>query len=311
MTNRIKDLQERIAGLKQATDTCVLAHSYMNREIIEVADYTGDSYQISANAKESSAQNIIVCGVRFMAETAKILNPGKRVFLPNPLAGCPMAEQFTAEDIAELKRQHPDRAVVAYVNTTAELKKLCDVCVTSSCVLDIIENMEAEKILFIPDCNLGDYVKRNSNKDIMLVEGCCPIHAAATLEDVKRAKALYPDALLLAHPECLPEVVAAADYVGSTSGIMEYAKQSDKSAFIIGTEMSIREHLQYDCPNKRFYPLTQKISCPDMRMTSLSDVCLTLEAIQSGNADCYEINMNSSDIDLARKPIDEMLRFGG
>jgi quinolinate synthase len=310
--NRISDIQEKIVRLKSDTDTCIIAHSYMNREIIEIADYTGDSYKISVDATESSAENIIVCGVRFMAETAKILSPKKRVFLPNPLAGCPMAEQFTADDILALKRAEPDRAIVAYVNTTAELKKHCDVCVTSSSAVKIVSEMQAEKILFIPDCNLGDYVRRNVDKDIKTIDGGCPVHSAVTADDVAAARLRYPDALLAVHPECAPDVLAAADFVGSTSAIMDYARKSDAGEFIIGTEMSIREHLQYEISDKKFYVLSGKICCPDMRMTTLNDVLDTLTAIASGN-DCEsrEIIMGDDDIAQSRMCIDEMLRLGG
>ena len=308
---KIAELQQEIARLKSKTDTCILAHSYQNREIIEVADHTGDSYKIALDAVSASASNIILCGVRFMAETAKILNPDKRVFLPNPAAGCPMAEQFSYEEISALKSREPDRAVVAYINTTAELKKLCDVCVTSSSAIKIVNALEADKILFIPDCNLGDYVRRNTAKDVMLVNGGCPVHAAVTVDDVRAAKSLYPNALLLVHPECAPEVLAHADFTGSTSAIMYYARSSPASEFIIGTEMSIREHLQFDLPHKTFHALSKKISCPDMRMTTLSDVYATLSAIESGEAQGYEIKMSDSDITESRRCIDEMLRLGG
>ncbi|MDR0223040.1 MAG: quinolinate synthase NadA [Oscillospiraceae bacterium] len=307
----IKELQNKITELKNAVNAVILAHSYQSREIVEIADYTGDSFQLSVWARDAGADNIILCGVRFMAETAKILNPEKRVYLPNPLAGCPMAEQFSPDEIRQLKKREPDRAVVAYINTTAELKKLCDVCVTSSSAVRIIERMEAEKILFIPDANLGDYVKKRvSNKDIMLIRGGCPVHAAATLEDLREAKALRPDALALVHPECDPAVVEAADYVGSTSGIAEFAKNSPNREFIIGTEISVREHLQYDCPEKSFYILSKKISCPNMRLTTLADVLGALNAVKDGGGG-FETKMDKHDILAARKCIDEMLRLNG
>jgi quinolinate synthase len=309
--NKITDLQHKITDLKQKTNTCIIAHSYQNREIIEIADHAGDSFQISVSAKESPAQNLIVCGVKFMAETAKLLNPQKRVFIPNPAAGCPMAEQFTSEEIAQLKRENPDRAVVAYINTTAELKKLCDVCVTSSSAVKIVQGLDADKILFIPDCNLGAYIKSQvKNKDIMLVQGDCPVHAAVTVDDVNEARALYPNAKLLIHPECTPAVLAHADFIGSTSAIMDYAKTSEHTEFIIGTEMSIREHLQYDIPNKIFHALSKKISCPDMRMTTLTDVLSALQAIAANSDTTREINMTEQDIAQSRRCIDEMLRLG-
>jgi len=310
--NTINGLQEQITVLKNELDAVILAHTYMSREIIEAADCTGDSYALSVYAKNNSARNVILCGVRFMAETAKILSPEKRVFLSNPLAGCPMAEQFSPDEIRQLKKREPDRAVVAYINTTAELKKLCDVCVTSSSAVKIVGNMEADKILFIPDSNLGDYVKKQvENKDIMLIKGGCPVHAMVGTDDLRKAKSLHPDALILVHPECDPAIVAAADYVGSTTGIIDYAKKSHANEFIIGTEMSVREHLQYECPDKAFYVLSKKISCPNMRLTSLADVYNVLAAIKSDSADEYEIAMDEYDIAAARKCLDEMLRLGG
>jgi len=312
----ISGLQKEILALKTETDSVVLAHSYTSREIIEAGDFTGDSFGLSVFAKNCGAKNIILCGVRFMAETAKILSPNKRVFLSNPLAGCPMAEQFSPDEIRQLKKREPDRAVVAYINTTAELKKLCDVCVTSSSAVKIIDNMEADKILFIPDSNLGDYVKNNvsKQKNIMLIKGGCPVHAAVGMNDFREAKTLHPDALVLVHPECDPDVVAAADYVGSTSGIMDYAKNSRAKEFIIGTEMSIREHLQYECPDKTFHILSKKISCPNMRLTSLADVYGILTALKNGEDSAlvpHEIIMSEHDVAASGKCINEMLRLGG
>ncbi|MCL2634466.1 MAG: quinolinate synthase NadA [Oscillospiraceae bacterium] len=306
----INDLQMEITALKTQLNAVILAHSYMSREIIEIADFTGDSYQLSVDVQSADALNIIVCGVRFMAETAKLLSPQKRVFLPNPNAGCPMAEQFSPDEIRQLKKKEPERAVVAYINTTAELKKLCDVCVTSSTAVKIVEKMDAQKILFIPDSNLGDYVKKRVNKDVMLLRGGCPVHNIVTLDDLRAIKSSHPLALVLVHPECDPSIVEAADYVGSTTGIMEFAKNSSASEFIIGTELTIREHLQYECPDKTFHALSKKISCPDMRMTSLNDVLCVLNAIRD-NTTGYEIVMDEYDIIAARKCIDEMIRLGG
>jgi quinolinate synthase len=306
----ISDIQNQIRELKQKTDTIILAHSYQKREILEAADITGDSYALCISAKTAKQCNIILCGVKFMAETAKILNPGKRVFIANTEAGCPMAEQLTPEELAELKRSEPDRQVVAYINTTAELKKLCDVCVTSSAAVNIVRNMEAEKILFIPDINLGEYIKKQlPEKDIMLVEGGCPVHAAVDAGDVRAAKALHPDALLLAHPECPPAVLELADYIGSTSQIMDFAKASAAHEFIIGTEMSIAEHLQYDCPDKAFYALSKKILCPDMKLTTLPELLNVLRMIEKDNAAANEIVMSQEDIEQAGRCIENMLKY--
>lgn len=305
----IKDIQEKILQLKKEKDVAILAHSYQAREIVEIADITGDSFALSDKARQCPQKNILFCGVHFMAETAKMLNPEKNVYLANPMAGCPMAEQLEPEMLEYMKKQEPDRKVVAYINTTAALKKLCDVCVTSSSALTIVRKMEADKILFIPDCNLGDYVKRNvPEKDIKLIQGGCPVHASVTADEVDKAKALHPNAKVLVHPECVPAVVAKADYVGSTAGIMNYAKKSDCKEFIIGTEISIAEHLQYECPDKEFYILSKKILCPNMKLTTLMDVYKSLEGIGNGNA--FEIEMSEEDIAEARKCIDEMLRLG-
>lgn len=309
---KVHELQEKIISLKNITNSVILAHSYQGREICEIADFTGDSYKLSVDAMNAEAENIIFCGVHFMAETAKILSPDKRVFLARKGAGCPMAEQFGREYIAKIREKEPDRAVVAYINTTAELKTVCDVCVTSSSALKIVRAMDAEKILFVPDCNLGDYVKRNvPEKDIMLLQGGCPVHGAITAEEARKSKSEHPESLLLVHPECRPEVVELADYVGSTSGIMDFAKKSEAMEFIIGTENSIAEHLQYDCSDKKFYPLSSNLICRDMKLTTLPDVYNTLLGISGGEGDVCEIVMDGELIEKSRKCIDEMIRLGG
>jgi quinolinate synthase len=306
----IREIQEKIMRIKAETDTALLAHSYQSREIIEIADYIGDSFKLSADAKSAKEKRLLMCGVRFMAETAKLLSPQKEVYLANENAGCPMAEQIAPEMLDYLKKKNPERAVVAYINTTAELKTKCDVCVTSSGAVKIVRNMAAEKILFIPDCNLGAYIQKQvPEKDIKLVQGGCPVHSAVILEDVMKRKAAHPNALLLIHPECRPEVLSEADYIGSTSGIMEFAKKSSSKEFIIGTEVSIAAHLQYECPDKKFYILSKKILCPNMKITTLPDVYNQLLAIKSGENAC-EIVLSDETLVSARKCIDEMLRLG-
>lgn len=302
----IRDIQNEIIRLKKEKDICILAHSYQAREIIEVADFTGDSFQLSVMASKAPQKTVIMCGVRFMAETVKILSPEKLVWLANPIAGCPMAEQMDKEMIEMVKSQNPEYTVVAYINTTAELKTICDVCVTSSSAVNIISKIENKNILFLPDCNLGQYVADQlPDKNIKLLQGGCPIHAVVTVNDVKLAKEAHPDALFLVHPECVPSVVKMADFVGSTSAIMDYAKQSNAKEFIIGTEMSIAEHLQYDCPNKKFYYLSKKILCPNMKSTTLMDVYNCV--IGDGGE---EILLDESTITDAKKCIDEMIRLG-
>jgi len=305
----ISKIQETILTLKKEKDVTILAHIYQAKEIVEIADYTGDSFQLSLMAQKASTKNIILCGVHFMAETVKMLSPEKRVFLANELAGCPMAEQMEPDIISQLKAKEPDRTIVAYINTTAKLKEVCDVCVTSSTAVKIVKNIKSDKILFIPDCNLGDYVKKQVlEKDIKLLQGGCPVHAAVNVNDLEKVKSKHPNALVLVHPECIPAIVEKADYIGSTSGIMDYVKNSNHGEFIIGTEMSITEHLQYKYLDKSFYNLSKKILCPNMKITTLIDVLNTIKGIDTSKA--FEIIMTEEEINKARICIDEMLRLG-
>jgi quinolinate synthase len=303
----IHSLQQKILELKRETDTCILAHSYQSREILEIADVAGDSFALAQAAVQQPHQNMLLCGVHFMAESVKLLSPEKTVRLANPLAGCPMAEQMDRALISAVKKQFPGYTVVAYINTTAELKTVCDVCVTSSSAVQIVRKIDNKNILFLPDCNLGDWVaKQVPEKNIKLLEGGCPIHAAVTVDEVMAAKTAHPGALLLVHPECLPAVVALGDYVGSTTGIMQFARQSNAREFIIGTEASIAEHLQYDCPDKRFYALGTKLVCPNMKLTTLPDVLLALQG--EGGA---VIEMDDNTMRSARVCIDRMIELGG
>lgn len=302
----IRDLQDEILRLKKEQGVTILAHSYVAEEVQEIADYTGDSFKLSQLAQTDKNDTLILCGVHFMAETCKLLSPQKKVILSAPGAGCPMAEQLSPDELAQLKEMYPDYTVVAYINTTAALKELCDVCVTSSSAVEICSKLENDNILFIPDCNLGAFVKEKlPNKNIKLIQGGCPVHAAVSEKMVLDAKAAHPDALVLVHPECQPNVCAHADYIGSTSGIVSFAKQSDAKEFIIGTEISIAEHLQYICPDKSFYPLSKHLICPNMKMTTLVDVynCLT------GKGGLV-IEMSEERIKRASVCIDKMLELG-
>lgn len=302
-----QEMQQEILRLKKEKGVCILAHAYQTHDIWEVADFIGDSFGLCQNAQTAEAQTILMCGVRFMAETVKMLSPQKRVLLASPEAGCPMAEQLTREELLELRAQYPDHTVVAYINTTAALKTVCDVCVTSSSAVQIIRQIPSDKILFIPDCNLGAWTASQvPEKQLRFVKGGCPTHYAVTEEEAKRAKAAHPNALLLVHPECRPAVTALADYAGSTTGIMSYAEKSDAEEFIIGTETSIVQHLQMKCPQKRFYALSKNCICSNMRMTTLGDVCNCLR----GTAD-EEIVLSAETIAAARRPIDQMLAYGG
>lgn len=269
----VKDIQDKIIKLKKEKDICILAHCYQSPDILEVADFVGDSFALAVNATKVKNKTVIMCGVRFMAETVKILSPEKTVILSNPTAGCPMAEQMDRALITQIKEQYPDYTVVAYINTTSELKTVCDVCVTSASALKICKQLESDKILFIPDRNLGSYIaKQLPEKEFKLLSGGCPTHAKMGIEEVKKAKAEHPNALFLVHPECVEEVVEQADYLGSTTGIMNFARQSDAKEFIIGTENSIVKHLQNECPDKMFYPLSKNFICNNMAATTIVDV---------------------------------------
>ena len=301
----IQHLQEEILRLKTEQDVCILAHSYQAQEILEIADFTGDSFQLSMQAAKAPQSTMLLCGVRFMAETVKILSPEKRVLLANPAAGCPMAEQLDKPLLEQVRKRYPDHTVVAYINTTAELKTLCDVCVTSSSAVEIVRKLPDKRILFIPDCNLGDYgAKQVPEKEIKLLSGGCPIHARVSAEDVARARAEHPGAQVLVHPECMPEVLEQADFIGSTSAIMQHAAESDSKAFIIGTEVSIVQHLSYQCPEKRFYPLSKNLICPNMKLTGLPDV---YRALTGGGE---EIRLDKETLCKARVCIDRMLELG-
>mgnify|MGYP003276382455 FL=1 len=301
-----RELQDEIIRLKKEKDICILAHAYQSHDIWEVADYVGDSYGLSVQAAKAAQSTVLMCGVRFMAETVKILSPQKRVLLSNSNAGCPMAEQMDVELISGVKKMYPDYTVVAYINTTSELKTICDVCVTSSSAVQIVKNIENKNILFIPDCNLGKWVADQvPEKNIKLLQGGCPTHVRMSKRDVEKARKTHPDALLLVHPECLPEVSELADYRGSTTGIMDYAKKSDAKEFIIGTENSIVQHLQFACPDKQFYPLSRDCVCHNMKLTTLGDV---YQCVKGAGGE--EIKLDEEVRIKAKRCIDTMLELG-
>ena len=289
-----RELQDEIIRLKKEKDICILAHAYQSHDIWEVADYVGDSYGLSVQAAKAAQS------------TVKILSPQKRVLLSNSNAGCPMAEQMDVELISGVKKMYPDYTVVAYINTTSELKTICDVCVTSSSAVQIVKNIENKNILFIPDCNLGKWVADQvPEKNIKLLQGGCPTHVRMSKRDVEKARKAHPDALLLVHPECLPEVSELADYRGSTTGIMDYAKKSDAKEFIIGTENSIVQHLQFACPDKQFYPLSRDCVCHNMKLTTLGDV---YQCVKGTGGE--EIKLDEEVRIKAKRCIDTMLELG-
>ena len=303
----VNEMQQEILRLKKENDVCILAHAYVGQEILDVADYVGDSYGLSVQAAKDPHSTVLMCGVRFMAETCKVLSPEKKVILSHPEAGCPMADQMDKEMIEAILPQYPNHKVVCYINTTSELKTICDVCVTSSSAVKILNNMDCKDILFIPDQNLAQYVQEQvPDKNIKFLRGGCPRHALMNARHVQEAKARHPDALLLVHPECRPEVVALADYVGSTTGIMKFAKDSDAKEFIIGTETSIVEHLQFDCPDKKFHYLSRDLMCPNMKITTLADV---YHCVKGDGGEVIELSQEV--MDGARRCINEMIRLGG
>lgn len=302
----VRQLQDEIRRLKEEKDFCILVHAYQSEEVTEIADFVGDSFGLSQSAAQVPQKNILMCGVRFMAETVKILSPEKRVFLSHKDAGCPMADQIDAETIRQLRQMYPGYTVVTYINTTAEAKTESDVCVTSSSAPQIVKNIPNDKILFLPDCNLGAWVKEQvPEKEFQFMRGGCPTHLRMSAADVKAAKEAHPEALFLVHPECHPSVVSLADYVGSTTGIMAYAKKSDKREFIIGTENSIVEHLQYACPDKRFYALSKDCVCHNMKLTTLMDVYACLKG------EGEEIFLDGETVRKAKRSLDNMLAYGG
>ena len=296
-------MQDEIIRLKKENDVCILAHAYQSHDILEVADYTGDSFGLSQQAAKAPQKTVIMCGVRFMAETVKILSPDKRVLLSNPGAGCPMAEQMDKEMISQVKEMYPDYTVVAYINTTSELKTVCDVCVTSSSAEKIVSRIENNNILFIPDCNLGSWIaKQLPEKNFHFIKGGCPVHMQITTDEIEIARKKHPDALLLVHPECVKAVTEKADFAGSTTEIINYVAKSDAKQFIIGTDNSIVQHLQFEHPQKEFFALSKGCICKDMRLTTLVDV---LNCIKGTAGE--EIIIPDETIKKARICIDRML----
>ncbi len=300
----MKEKIDKINALKKEKNAVIMAHYYVKDEIHEVADYIGDSYFLSEKATQVEADTIILCGVSFMGEGAKILNQKKTVLMPDATADCPMAHMATAESIAKVREKYNDVAVVCYVNSNAELKRNADVCVTSSNALKIVKALPNKYIYFIPDKNLGKYVAEQvPEKEFIFNDGCCPVHAKLTKEDVLKAKKAHPGAALLVHPECEKEVVEQAEYVGSTAGIISYAKASDKNEFIIGTELGVMCELKKDNPEKKFYPLTEHLICPDMKKITLDKIIDSLEN------NTYEVKLEEQFAKEAHVPLMRMLEL--
>jgi quinolinate synthase len=266
-----------IQRLRTQRRAVILAHNYQRPEVQDIADFTGDSLGLSREAARTDAEVIVFCGVHFMAQTAKLLSPEKTVLLPEREAGCPMADMITPEQLREFKAQHPGAPVVAYVNTTAEVKAESDICCTSANAIEVVRAVEAPKVLFIPDKNLGRWVQQHvPEKEIIVYPGFCPTHQYITAEDIRQAKREHPNAKVLAHPECTEEVLALADVVRSTSGMIRYARESEDTEFIVATELGILHPLSKDNPGKRFWPLFSAL-CPNMKLTTLESVRRSLE----------------------------------
>ena len=269
----LNELQEKIINLKKEKNAVILAHYYQTIDIQQIADYVGDSFELSKISKTAAENIIAFCGVKFMAESAKLLSPDKKILLPKYNAGCPMADMITPEMIRELKQQYPNAAVVCYVNSTAETKAECDICCTSSNAVRVVKSLPHDEIIFVPDKNLGSYVARFvPEKKFIYIDGYCPIHAAITADDVKARKAEYPNAKFAVHPECDAEVLKLADFIGSTSEILKYCIASDDAEFIIGTEYAIVERLRFYYPEKKYYALTPNFVCPNMKKTTLESL---------------------------------------
>lgn len=275
------EIVQRIESLKRKRNAVILVHNYQPGEVQDIADFLGDSLELSRKAAETEAEVIVFCGVHFMAETAAILSPGKTVLLPAPDAGCPMADMVTVEKLEALKIGNPGAPVVCYVNTSAAVKAESDICCTSANAENIVRKMKEDRIIFVPDRNLGAYVASKTGKKLILSDGYCIVHDRMTAHDVKTARAAHPGAEFVAHPECRLEVTALADKVLSTSGMCEYAKKSSAKSMIIGTETAIMYRLKKDNPGKEFYPLSARAVCVNMKKNSLEKVLWALEDMKN------------------------------
>ncbi len=296
---------DKINKLKKEKNAIILAHNYQVPEVQDIADFVGDSLELSKKAANTDSSVIVFCGVVFMAETAKILSPNKKVLIPKANAGCEMADMANAEKVIKEKNKiKGDVTVVCYVNTTAETKTVCDICCTSANAVDIVKSVPTDKVLFVPDKNLGHYVKTQvKEKEIHLFNGHCYVHDRITKEDIEKAKNNHPNAVVLVHPESSPEAVSMADYVVSTGGMVKVVKERQRGEFIIATEYGMIYRLQQECPKCKFYPVRENPlpTCYNMKKTKLEDVLSALENDQ------YEINLSEEIIEKAKLPIERMI----
>lgn len=273
-----KDIVKSILKLKREKNALILSHNYQLPEVQDIADFLGDSLELSLRGSRTDARIIVFCGVHFMAETASILCPDKKILLPAPDAGCPMAEMITVPALMAEKEKHPKALVVSYVNTTAAVKAESDYCVTSANALRIVQSLpEEEEIIFIPDKYLGNYVMNMTARKLYLMDGYCPSHVKITLRDIQKAREAHPEARVLAHPECIPEVLEAADIVASTSGMCREAREKDCMEFILATETGILHRLHQENPGKKFYPASDLALCPNMKRITLDKILHALE----------------------------------
>jgi len=301
------ELVEKIVQLKRERNAVILVHNYQLPEVQDIGDFVGDSLGLSMEAAKTDADVIVFCGVYFMAETAKILSPGKTVLIPDPKAGCPMADMITADELRALKVQHPRAAVLCYVNTTAEVKAECDLCCTSANAVRMVREALADRdeIIFVPDKHLGDFVIEKTGKNMILWQGFCPTHAKILPEDITEQKRLHPNAAVVSHPECPRAVRHLSDQVLSTEGMCRFVKQSDVREVIVATELGIIHRLQKENPGKLFYPVSSHAVCPNMKRINLEKVLWALE-------DMYHAVEVPLDVAVrARASIDRMLMYSG
>ena len=304
MENRDAEIVEKISALKKRRNAVILAHNYQLGEVQDIADFVGDSLDLSQRAAETDAGVIVFCGVRFMAETASILCPEKVVLLPDVNAGCPLADMITAERLRAKKREHPQAVVVCYINSSAEVKAESDICCTSANAVEVVESLDAREILFIPDQYLGHYVSARTGKKMILWPGFCPTHVRIKPERIKKLKQEYPKAKVVVHPECRPEVIALADEVASTGGMCRYARRDEVREMVVGTEVGIIHRLRKENPGKRFIPISEQAICPDMKLITLEKVLRSLEEMSPEVKVLEEIRLR------AKAAVDKMLKIG-
>ncbi|MFD2671519.1 quinolinate synthase NadA [Marinicrinis sediminis] len=295
------ELKERLLQLKKERNAIILAHYYQRDEIQEVADFRGDSFLLAQKAAETDADVIVFCGVHFMGESAKILAPDKTVLIPDERAGCPMADMVNVEGLRALKQKHPNATVVTYINSSAEIKAETDICCTSANAVKVIQSVDSDEIIWVPDKNLGHYVSQYTDKKMIIWEGYCNTHDMLTVKDVEEMRSKYPNAEFVVHPECRPEVVEMADFVGSTTGILKYCKQAEAKEFIVGTEDGTGYQLRLDSPDKTFHFASKFLVCPNMKVNNLKKLVRCLETMQP------QIYVPPQVADKARRSLERML----